>query len=50
VIADIVFHDLVAGPTPHDLFDYHQPHNEGKRAGAIKEEMGGNVKAIVERT
>jgi hypothetical protein len=48
VIADFVFHDLVACPTPHDLFDHHQPHNEGKWVRAIKEEMGGNVKAIVE--
>ena len=47
MIANIVFHDLVATPTPHNLLDYHRPHNEGKRAGAIKEEMAGNVKQIV---
>jgi len=50
VIANIVFHDLVATPTPHNLLDYHRPHNEGKRAGAIKEEMAVNVKQIVGRT
>jgi hypothetical protein len=48
VVANVVFHDLVATPTPHDLLDYHQPHEEGKSAVVIKEEMRGNVKPIVE--
>ena len=42
-----MFHDLVASPTPHDLLDYHQPHDEPKWAGAIKEEMTGNVKEFL---
>ena len=47
MVADVVFHDLVASPTPHNLPDHHQPHREGKWAGAIKEEMGGNVKEFL---
>ncbi len=46
MIANFVFHDLVASPTPHDLLDYHQPHKQGKRVGAIKEETVGNVKEL----
>jgi len=50
VIANIVFHDLVASPAPHDLLDYHRPHEEwGEWVRVIKEEMRGNVKPIVER-
>ena len=44
--ADIVFDDLVAAPAPHDLLDRHHSHDEGKREGAIKEEMAGNVKPV----
>jgi len=51
MVADFMFHDFVAGPAPHDLLDYHQPHGERKiERVAIKEEMRGNVKGISDHT
>ncbi|HEV2120923.1 MAG TPA: hypothetical protein VGS11_12575 [Candidatus Bathyarchaeia archaeon] len=45
VVANIMFHDLVATPTPHDLLDRHRSHGrEENWLGSIKEEMAGNVK------
>ena len=46
MIANIVFHDLVASPTPHNLPDRHRPHDGGNEARAIKEEMAGKLKSL----
>ena len=47
MIANLVLHDFVAGPTPHDLLYCHHPHDDRKPARAVKEEMTRNVKEFL---
>ena len=34
MVANVVFHDLVATPAPHDLLDHHGPHAPGEVIGS----------------